>query len=274
MKKNIQIKVERYRLKELPADEEKNLNRETLEQEIRELDESDREILNRYAPSDMAAQIRKKRNGNAPEETGETGREIPFRKTGLKIKPAVLIPVAATLLFGLLLPFMLPRKDAPGTEQEITRMKGYAEPVLKIYRKSGSTSETLDESSRAREMDLLQLGYRVNEPAYGIILSVDGRGIVTRHLPEEEDLAPRLSTGGEQLLPFSYELDDAPEYETFYLITSDRSFPIDTVMDAVASAARENGMVLDIPEIIRNSGVNSRESGNMDQYAVPIRKED
>ncbi len=46
-----------------------------------------------------------------------------------------------------------------------------------------------------------------------------------------------LEAGGTVLLDFSYELDDAPRWERFYLITGDEPFDLEPVRRAALAAA-------------------------------------
>ena len=270
MKKNNTIKTELYHLGELPPVWEKDLEQESLQADLKKLEDSDRAILEKYKPGDMARQIRDRMEPSPREENNEN----PFKKPTGGSRMTFLIPAAAMILFGLLLPTMIIRNSSMGDGQEITRMKGMEVPQLKVYRKLETESEKLIENSSASESDLIQLGYRVSNRLYGIIISIDGRGVVTRHFPEEEDAAVQLKTGGEQLLPFSYELDDAPGFETFYLITSEEPFSAEKIVDTVAGVARENEILLDIPEILEKDNSTEELSNRIKQTAVPIKKED
>ncbi len=270
MKKNQWIKIERYRLGELPHSQENTLRQDTLQQELEELENSDREILSAYKPSEMAAAIRAKM---ASHPTEADSQEIAFPGPARRSRLPLLVPAAAMILFGLFIPVLINLTDS-SPDREITRMKGLGEPQLKVYRELEGKTEVLEEYQSAGESDLIQLAYQITEPLYGIILSIDGRGVVTRHLPEDSPTAIPLKTGSLQLLPFSYELDDAPEYETFYLITSDIPFPVDPLIDLVAGEARDNRILMDIPSLLREKGMNREKVGNIRQYAVPIKKED
>ncbi|MDE2832664.1 MAG: hypothetical protein OXN20_21310, partial [Gemmatimonadota bacterium] len=64
----------------------------------------------------------------------------------------------------------------------------------------------------------------------GVIVSVDGRGTVTRHLPASGTSAVRLIQGDPVPLDYSYELDDAPKWERFYFLTADASFDVRDVV--------------------------------------------
>ena len=98
----------------------------------------------------------------------------------------------------------------------------------------------------ARPGDLLQLGYVSAGEGYGVVVSIDGRGEITRHLPAEGARAAALTPGREILLPESYRLDDAPAFERFVLVTSPRAFSVSAVLDA-ARAVAARGEARDAP---------------------------
>jgi hypothetical protein len=98
-----------------------------------------------------------------------------------------------------------------------------------------------------------------------VILSIDGRGTVSRHFPREGEAAGELDKEGVVALDFSYELDDAPGWEQFYFITSDKPFELDMVIEAarkktVELTETEPGP-LDLPE-------------QFDQYLFTLKKEE
>ncbi len=268
MKKDPTVKAEKYFLGELPPSWEEGLDREELSREMDEIARSNREILAAYKPEDMAAAIKAKMEGKEETDRGNE-TSFPSRKSRLPY----LIPAAAMVLFGLFIPFLFSVNDRT-PDNEITRIKGLGEPDLKVYREIQGKSEVLELYDSAEESDLIQLAYQVTAPVYGMIISVDGRGVVTRHLPEESETAVPLKTGGQQLLPFSYELDDAPAYETFYLITSDKAFPVAPIIDLIAGEARDQNILLDIPGLLKKEKLDTSAIGTIHQYAVPILKED
>lgn len=121
--------------------------------------------------------------------------------------------------------------DERGVPGNDTRIKGL-EPALALFRKTGSGAEPLQPGAKARPGDVLRIGYRSGGLRYGAIFSVDGDGNVTRHWPLAGDSAGRLE-GGEALLPGAFELDAAPEYERFYLLASERVFPLNPVLESL-----------------------------------------
>jgi hypothetical protein len=145
-------------------------------------------------------------------------------------------------------------------------MKGLSPHLLVFRQRATPTSEIerLLPGTTVRQHDLVQLAYHAAGRRYGVIVSIDGRGLVTRHLPELGPQAVPLKPGP-VALPQSYELDDAPAFECFYLVAADRPFDVDSVVAAVRrrhagpSAAGEPAR-LDLPP-------------SMDQSTFVLRKE-
>jgi hypothetical protein len=104
------------------------------------------------------------------------------------------------------------------------------EPRLKIYRKQQDTSILLHKGDTVRRGDLLQLGYLRGGKNHGLIFSLDGSGSLTLHFPSEKSLSTALDRGGKYLLDFAYELDDAPRFERFYFIASDKPFDYQSLL--------------------------------------------
>jgi len=70
---------------------------------------------------------------------------------------------------------------------------------------------------------------------------VDGRGTVTWHLPAGYAggplSAPALEGQGDVVLPSAYELDDAPGFERFFLVSSAAPFDLAPVAQAARALA-------------------------------------
>jgi hypothetical protein len=127
--------------------------------------------------------------------------------------------------------------NGPGVEPSgPDRIKGEAATLL-VYRKAGASSERLTDGDAARAGDLLRVGYRASTPLFGVIVSIDGRGVVTRHLPTEGAAAAQLQAGAIVPLPEAYELDDAPRWERFFLVTSRIAFDAGPTLAAAERAA-------------------------------------
>jgi hypothetical protein len=184
---------------------------------------SNREILAALPPETVAATVRRRAEAR------------PARRASWMLAlPLVLGGAAAVMLMA-----RPASKVMTGGSQELedTGIKGQA--ALNVYRQVGDGNEKLADGARAARGDLLQLAYRAGDKGtFGALLSIDGRGHVTVHWPEgNAETAARLSLKGEVKLPSAYELDDAPAFERFVLVTSEAPFTMSSVLDAARALA-------------------------------------
>jgi hypothetical protein len=217
------IVLERYRLGEVTSAE-----RDAVEARLREddglrlrladLERSDEEIRARYPARNWVPQVPHLGPGRAP------------------LRPVRAPWLAALAAAAVLLVVLRPTGSGPGIGDGGVRLKGSASDLL-VFRKTANGSEPLSDGNSARAGDLLRVGYRAQHAAYGAIVSVDGRGLVTQHLPVAGRTAVRLRAGEPVLLDRSYELDDAPRWERFYLVTSGAPFDVGRVADAARGGA-------------------------------------
>ena len=122
----------------------------------------------------------------------------------------------------------------PGEEQpESIGIKGDLKPLLRIYRKTGSGSELLSAHASVHRGDTLQIRYVAAGKRFGVIASIDARGLITFHLPESAGPATALDRDGERALPHAYELDDSPGFERFLFVTSDDPFTTAEIAQAL-----------------------------------------
>jgi len=203
-----------------------------LSQRLQDLRQSNEEILAQYAPARMSRQIERQVRGPAALDL------TPKRSWLRMLSLPVAAPAVAVVAVFALLPMLRSQYagEAPLLGSAI-RIKG-SPAQLSLHRKTPVGTEQLVDGAEVTAGDRLGIQYRVAEPSYGFILSVDGRGAVTRHFPDEGERAAPLEPGRPVLLDFSYELDDAPEWEKFYLITSPEGFAIDPVVEAASDLAR------------------------------------
>jgi len=112
---------------------------------------------------------------------------------------------------------------------EVTRLKGLT-PALNIYRKSDNHIESLNNNTRVFKKDSLQLSYFAGNAKHGLIFSLDGNKQITLHFPNSKTESTALQNDGEVQLPYSYELDNAPDYEKFFFLTSDDPIDVSSVI--------------------------------------------
>ncbi len=137
-----------------------------------------------------------------------------------------------------------------------TRSKGLG-PALALFRRTDRGAEALQPGAVVRAGDELRVGYRAGGFPYGAIFSVDGNGSVTRHWPPTGDSAGRLEPG-EPLLPDAFRLDAAPDYERFYLLLSEKPFPLRPVLESLHAGklpgARDQGLRAVRFDLLKDNG--------------------
>jgi hypothetical protein len=200
----------------------------SLESELDTLRASNREILAALPRDTMGAAIRRRAAQAAPPKARRA-------RWALFLAPTVLAGGLAVAMFMV---------RGPAEETEIKGDQPIA-PRLIVYRQkpgqgtSLAGSERLSDGARAARGDLLQLAYdKAPEGSYGVLLSIDGAGRITQHLPEDgaRTSAP-LTSIREIPLPSAYELDDAPGFERFVLVTAARPFSVGAALDAARALA-------------------------------------
>lgn len=216
----------------------------SMDDELGSLRESNRQILAELPRHAMGAAIRRRAESAKPEAKAPRSRWLTLAA------PTLLAGSVAVALFAVRGPGKdAPAKgSAPSTEDEVT-FKGdfLRSPRLVVYRRKAVQasglpgSERLADGAHAARGDVLQLAYdKSPDGLYGTLLSIDGAGRVTQHLPEEgARSATPLVAVREIPLPSAYELDDAPDFERFILVTSHEPFAIEVALDAARAVARQ-----------------------------------
>ncbi len=242
------LMIERYVLDELPEGAKQKID--ALRREDTELDErisriySENEIFFKEHPADLFVEQIIKR-AEEEKRSSQIFREKPFTlqevlnriKNGFNARNLVSAVAAAAVLVLVIMytPFDSGRLRNPVLQQEEgIRIKGGGASLM-IYRKTNSGTALLGDGSRVEAGDLLQLSYRSGFP-YGAIVSIDGNGLVTKHLPLDSTKAVELEQDPKVALPNSIMLDDAPEYERFYFFVSEKTFSVDYVIEQIKDA--------------------------------------
>jgi hypothetical protein len=238
---------ERYHLGEVTAEERAAFEAAMAEDpalaaSVAALEQSDREIRRQYAGELVFP----------PERTSRRKAGFPPLAWGL---------CAAALVLIVSLPaFFLIRGSAgfsAGSAPLPDRIKGEAGAYgpdgffaeLSVYLKSGPQSgqgaeETgLADGAVLHEGSTIQLAYMVSGGAeqYGVIFSIDGRSALTVHYPYRAGESTRLITGRRIALDEAYTLDDAPDYEVFFFVVSDRPLDTEKILNSAGELARNPG---------------------------------
>jgi hypothetical protein len=271
------LTLEQYALGELAPEKESRV-RAALESDaalrarLEALRESDRQILAAYPAEQMAAAIRARLEAGRGlrRRDADRARQFPRQRAARRAPPlALALPIAAAALlfisFFTVRERVLPQLATSMTEA--TRLKG-VRPHLTVYRKTAGGAEELASGQPARQRDVLQISYTAADARYGVIVSLDGRGTLTWHLPPgaagAPGAAPALTRQGEVVLSSAYELDDAPGFERFFLVYSAASFDARVVEQAVRKLAS------------RSAGAESAALAlppSLKQYSVVLKKQ-
>lgn len=229
--------LEQFRLGELPEPDGERLRRAlrsdpSLQARIDALAGSDERIAADYPAAWLGGAIRQ-RLGDAAPDAWPRRRLVRWS-----------FPVA-TAAAALVLVMSIPRAPAGSAAygvagaaptERVKGMKGI-KPSLLIYRRTAGGTEMLADGAIARPGDLLRLGYVAVDRGFGTILSIDGRGSVTLHLPAGGQSAAPLARGSRTLLDTAFELDDAPRWERFYFVTAREAFAVEAIVQAARRAA-------------------------------------
>ncbi len=230
--------LERFLLGELPsgrmADIRARLQADAqLAGKVDDLRSSNKEILDLCPPEAVLPQARREAERRERKLRPSLGRRSFWRQA---LYSAPVLAAAAALLLVV----VISRTPSPGL-----RFKGLpgidlAKTQLLVYKKTDGGNVLLKNGDNVRPGDLLQLAYIPAGKKYGMILSIDGNGLVTPHFPPDGRAPARLKKATLVLLPNSYELDQAPEFERFFFITAMSDIRAPDVLDKARTLARSS----------------------------------
>jgi len=210
---------------------------ENLFEELSALEKSDREILEAYPAAAMQTAVARKLAASR------------FKNRTSSWNLLRIVACAAALCLVLMVPFFVMKGEGSvatnmgGISLEAAtdenRAKGVGSRIY-LYKKVGDQAVKLSDSESVSEGDIIQISYVASGAKYGAIVSVDGNGVVTQHYPEYGYTSALLETNGEIPLEYSYQLDDAPSFERFLMITGDKPFTVSGIVDAVDSFDNKN----------------------------------
>jgi hypothetical protein len=254
------LMLERYRLGEVSARERKLVETElssnrALRFRYEALESSDRELRQRYPweQSSLKSEIVTAEPHAAGPGRGRFPRMSHF-PTGKRLWALC----ATAILFLAVFPsvyLMRGRnfnRQALGEISGVTdtgpdRLKGMEiEAELSIYLKenpslSADEGRKLPDRTLLREGNTVQLAYLTppGEEYYGVIFSIDGRSVVTLHYPYRRQQTPILTAGRRTFLDEAYTLDDAPDFELFFMVVSQDPLNTEVVLKTAEELAKE-----------------------------------
>lgn len=193
--------------------------------------DSNRDILAALPPPMVAAEVTRRAAKIRAAKKKARSRRRWLLAASMAAAAALCLVWAGGLVPGATTP------PPASTDQKdlTTRIKGT--PHLVIYRKRAAAIDPLQPGSAVTAGDLLQVSYVAAGRAYGVILSIDGRGTVTVHYPRAAADAAPLDQRGVVSLDHSFLLDDAPDIERFFFVVSRQPFAVEVATRAAARLA-------------------------------------
>jgi hypothetical protein len=198
-------------------------------------------------PADAAAALRAapgtaERLAALRESDGDVRARYPSLPRRRQASPArrggLVLALAAAVALIVVTQSPPPVADPPGLE--IATAKG--EPVLELWRDDPDGPQVLSDGDPVAAGATLQARVAGAGLPVALLLSLDGRGVVTRHYAGP--VKP-----GTQALPVAYTLDDAPEFERFLLVVGQES-PDPAVVETALRRAGANGAIV-LPSNLR-----------------------
>lgn len=219
-----------------------------LRRTVEEMERSNREFHIRFPAEKIVPEIL----GRYARQSGRAEAAVPSEQTPARTRRRffLIVPAAAAAAALALLLVLRPWDRAVtgvpvlDTSPDTTIIKGLTAVDLKktqllIFRRLGEQAELMQDGQSAAEGDLLQLAYVSGGEPFGLILSLDGRGRVTRHFPLAPGRPSSLELNAKVLLPVAIELDDAPLFERFFFVTSDKPIDEDEVLRLASELASD-----------------------------------
>ena len=249
-----EILIEQLLLDELPkgisARKKEDLLKDPyVAKRLKEIKKSNKEILTQFSPDLMVLRIKEKYSNET-----KVKKIVNFRHVMFSFASAA---AALIIVFLIYIPLNNSNNINITDKPEIINIKGSTD--IKIHKQTESGQERLEGNSTVKENDRLQISYLTHTETHGIILSIDGRGYVTLHHPEALNASTLLIKNEETYLLNSYKLDDAPEFERFFIVYSETSFSIEEIITAaeVLTKNSDKGITgkLELPIKVEQSSI-------------------
>ena len=239
------------------------------------LQDSNREILDATPADDAVREIERRHRLAIAAADAASRSRVRSSTSGSRGWLGLGGALAAAGALAVLALVALPDRDpSPGNDDpvvepggETVRLKG--DPLLVLHRKRGDQVIKLDRRSVASAGDRIQISYVAAGQKHGVIVSLDGAGVVTLHYPASPTSSTELQAKGPISLQSSYELDDAPDFERFFFVTSREPLDPATIIEQAEELARHRGRD---PQRVRSSALAL--DRNLRQWSFLLEKTD
>lgn len=226
MTKKNRLFYERYVINDFTESQMKKIKKMLTAEDIRiinELRKHNQELYRKYPYPMIKGNIRKQLEEHDNHEDNAIQEFIK--------KARYIIPVFASILLIITGVSIFQHFNTLST-----RMKGKHHPAFYIYQKTEKSYKQINNNSTVNAGDVLQLSYASTAAKRGCIFSVDGNRNITYHLPLGKAEMTGLhfnDNAAEIVLPYSYELDDAPDFEIFFFLTSEKEVLLEPIVEEI-----------------------------------------
>jgi hypothetical protein len=178
-------------------------------------------------------ELEKRRAAQRPESKPTT------QWTGF-LRPRWGGPILATAFAALVwVQVQEPTPSAPLSPPSGIRSKGDLRLDLRVSWIEGTQSRALMSGDITHPGDVIQLQVTgAVQRKDMVVFSIDGRGALTLHYPKN----PGEPLAQDGILPRSFELDDAPAFERFFLVSGEK-LPVDEVLQVAQKMAARRDAV-------------------------------
>jgi len=217
--------LEQYMLNELDLDKKREVEimiegSSELKEQIERMKTDNDLILEKYPSHKMSTIIKEK-----------VKEEKKVKLTIFFFKPQYSLLLVLPLIVFFSYQFLEEPIKIIKVPKEHINIKG--EYGIKVARLAGKEINMLENGNTAKEGDLIQLKYHIPTGKFGILLSLDGRGEITYHLLQNQNGSTDLNGEKKLTLQNSYELDDAPNFERFFMVVSESELSIEEISNKV-----------------------------------------
>ncbi|MDR0497635.1 MAG: hypothetical protein LBH42_08480 [Treponema sp.] len=259
------LMLERYHLGEVSAEERKLVEAElTVDAELssrhESLDDSDRELRNLYPWEQTILHNRAVLKEDLATEKLNTYWTTSRKRLFGLCAAAVLLCVLFPSLYYIRGRTLGASGFSGAPEEGLDRLKGVElKHELSVYLKESAITEDgrkLPDQTLLKEGNTVQLAYTTppGNAYYGVIFSIDGRSDVTMHYPYRKHQSPLLTTGKRTFLSEAYMLDDAPDFEIFFMVISQNPMNTENIINIAEDLAAEL-MLEPLSEVLSNPNI-------------------
>lgn len=177
---------------------------------------SDTELLREFPPTEVSAEVA--RRVRVLQATAAQEGHRPY----LVLRWGVLAGVSMAVIVALV---------AGPAEETGFHIKGEPQIIAHLVNEAEPRQLTAGQAISAG--DRVQLSIIGAGSAYAVVASIDGSNHVELHFPRGQGDGRIAVAGSPFSLPHSYELDDAPHFERFFLVASASPIDVAHVLEMV-----------------------------------------